>query len=224
MRSEDRNGLTALVVEDHPLFSGALVGQLEQAGFTVNGVATTEGEGLALYHRHRSALVLCDVRLADGSSGIELTRKITGQYPGAVVLMVSAENEGHVVQEAYEAGAVGYVSKSADAQEILQAIAEVMRGEKGVADRSTYRKLVIALQAPRQGKDGVRLTPRERDVLNLLAQGTTTNAALAQALGIAQSSVRTHVDGLRNKTQAHSRAEILARGYQLGLIEPPAPT
>lgn len=213
--------LSVLIVEDHAMIGEMLAARMEGSGFTVDGVARTAGEGLALYNKHRSTLVLCDVRLEDGSSGIEMTKTLVAKHPKAVVVMVSAENEGHVVQEAYQAGAVGYVSKKATGPELLDTIADVLRGVTGAADRNTYRKLVEALRSPHPSKAGVQLTPREKDVLELMAQGTTTTAGLAAALGISQNSIRTHVEGLARKTGGHTRAEVVARSYQMGLIKLP---
>lgn len=216
--ASDADKVTALIVEDHEMVSEMFRSRLTAIGFVVVGVATTAAEGLALYRRHEPDLMLCDVRLDRGSSGIDLTRNVVKAFPDARVVMVSAEDQGHVISEALNAGAVGYVSKKASGPELLQAIKEAMDGMTNVADRHTYRQLIEAMnEAPVPSK--VALTPREREVVNLMANGVTTTTALCERLSISSNSVRSHIENISRKLDAHSRAEILAKAYQAGLVE-----
>lgn len=212
--------VTALIVEDHEMISEMLQERLTLNGFQVVGVAANADEGFALYGRHRPDLVLCDVRLARGSSGIDLTRLLVTTYPLVRVLMVSAEEGRQAVADSLEAGAVGFVSKTASTAELLLALKEAMAGMTNVADRRTYRKLIETLNVPSAPAD-VRLTPREQEVVNLLARGVTTTAALQNALLISANSVRSHIDNIMHKVDAHSRAEIVAKAYQLALVQLP---
>lgn len=209
--------LTVLIVEDHQMVSEMFSTQLEAIGFSVVGVARTAGEGAALYDRHRPDLVLCDVRLDAGSSGITMTKGIVGKYPDAKILIVSAEDEGHVIQEALDAGAVGYVAKRASGPELHQAIRDAMSGMTGVADRYTYRRIIESMNAKPEPA-AVILTPREREVVDLMVSGISTTAALGAQLSISANSVRSHVENVMRKVDAHSRAEIVARVFQLGLV------
>lgn len=211
--------LTAIIVEDHEMVSEMMAARLGEAGFDVVATATTADAGERAYKMHRPDLVLCDVELEGGSSGIDLVGRLLAVDSEARVVMVSAENEPHIVQEAYSAGAVGYVAKRATSHELLSAVAEAMQGVTGVADRYTYRRLIEALQAPEPPR--VALTPRERELVDLMVQGVTTTRALAEAMFIQPNSVRSHVDGAMRKLEARTRAEIVAKAYQRGLVRPP---
>lgn len=212
---------TALIVEDHEMVSEMFTSRLEAVGLRVVGVARSAPEGVALYRKHVPDLVLCDVRLDGGTSGIALTAELVTAYPSARILIVSAEDEGHVIQAALEAGAVGYVSKKASGPELLQAIKEAMEGMTNVADRHTYRRIIETLNAAPAVTAGAGLTPREHEVVRLLAAGRTTTTVLCSELSISANSVRSHIENLMRKMGVHSRAEIVAKAFQLGLVDAP---
>lgn len=211
--------LQALVVEDHEMVGDMLAQLLREAGFDVVGVARQADQALALANRYRPSLVLCDIRLGEGSTGIDLTREITAAHPDTRVVMVSAENDGRLVQKAYAAGASGYVSKVASGPELIQTVADAMSGIEGAADRYTYRKLVESLQKNRPADSHDVLTPREREVVGLMAQGISSTAELAKKLVISPHSVRSHVENCRKKLGVQSRAAIVAQAYRMNLID-----
>lgn len=210
--------MTAIVVEDHEMVAEMLRGQLERAGFAVLGVASSSAAGLRLFDRSRPDLVLCDVRIEGGSSGIDLTRVLKTRRSQTCVVMVSAENDRRTVDEAFAAGASGYVSKRASGPELLQTIADALAGVPRVADRHTYRSLLTAVAAK---PATVNLTRREQEILELMSQGVMTTKALAEALTISPHTVRSWVDHVLHKLGAHSRGEAVAAGFRLGLVQPP---
>lgn len=210
-------GVRALVVEDHAMVGEMLAARLQDAGFGVVPVARSSREALVLARKYSVELVLCDINLGEGDSGIELTRQLTQKYPQLRVVMVSAENDGRLTQRAYDAGAVGFVSKLANGVELLDVVSEALDGVEGAADRHTYRSLIESLRQRRQSKDGV-LTPREREVVQLMAQGITTTAALAKELVLSPHSVRSHVESCRRKLGVRTRAELVVKAYQLDLL------
>lgn len=211
--------LQALVVEDHEMVGEMLAQLLQEAGFEVVGVVGKAEQAWALVNAHKPSLVLCDIRLGEGATGIDLTRKITSAFPDTRVVMVSAENDGRLVQKAYAAGAAGYVSKVASGPELIQTVADAMAGVTGAADRYTYRKLVESLQKNRVADSQSILTPRELEVVRLMAQGITSTVALAEKLVISPHSVRSHIENCRKKLGVTSRAAIVAQAYRLNLIE-----
>lgn len=209
--------LSALVVEDHEMVSEMLAAHLTGAGFTVVGVADTAAKAHALFVRRQPDLILCDIQLEGPANGIAFTRRVVTERPGTLVVMISAEYDNRLVTAAYEAGAVGYVSKRASGPEMLRAVADAVAGSTEVADRHTYRRMIEALKDPRPDIRAL-LTPREQEVIELLASGVTTTVALAQAMQIQGASVRTHVASALRKLGAHSRAEAVAVAYREGLI------
>lgn len=220
MVNSDLAPVSVLIVEDHALVAEMLTNLLLEARFEVHGVAANAGQARALYNRYRPDLVLCDVRLGDGADGVELTRQLRSDFPDALVVMVSAENDGNLVQRAYAAGAAGYVSKFASGDELVQTIRDALAGITGGADRHTYRRLVAQLQqhGSTTPAPGPRLTPREREVVELLVAGVTSSAQLAAELGITVHSVRTHIENCRRKFGVTSRAQIVAKAYQYQLV------
>lgn len=214
---------SVVIVEDHAMIRDMMAKGLRESGFDVLGVAGTAAEGFAIWSAQRPEILLCDITLEGPVSGIDLTRMVIAEDPQARVVMVSAENEGHTVEEAYEAGAVGYVAKRATLPELVETITDAVAGIQRAADRHTYRQLLSALRAPKPKQPrqpaAAPFTAREREVLGLMASGTTSTAQIAAKLGVSASTVRTYVDGCLRKLDVHSRAEAVARAYQLGLIE-----
>lgn len=216
--TDKAEGTTVVLVEDHAMIRDMMTRELGTAGFSVVGTAASVDEGFALWSARRPEVLLCDVRLDHGSNGIDLVRKVVAQDPEAVVVMVSAENDGALVEEAFSVGARGYVAKRASMPELVQTIEDARAGIARSADRYTYRKVVEAMMRPQSDTD-FGLTPREREVLVLMGKGVTTTAAIAKELQLSSSSIKTYVEGCLRKLGVHSRAEAVARAYQLGVID-----
>lgn len=206
-----------MVVEDHAMVGEMLASRLKDVGFGQVPVARSSQEALRLVRKHPLELVLCDIHLGEGDSGIDLTRKLTSKYPQLRVVMVSAENDGRLAQRAYDAGAAGFVSKLANGEELLSVVSEALAGVEGAADRFTYRSLIASLRQGPQ-KEASVLTPREREVVQLMARGITTTAKLAEHLVLSPHSVRSHVESCLRKLGVSTRAELVAKAYQLDLL------
>lgn len=216
--SEGDQRTSVVLIEDHAMIREMMSRGLSEVGFDVVATAATAEDGYRKWVAYRPDVVLCDVRLDQGSNGIDLVRRVTQEDPQAVVVMVSAENDGDLVEEAFAAGAAGYVAKRASLPELVDTIADARAGVRRSADRHTYRNVVDALRRPKAQDVGSLLTPREREVLGLMAQGVSTTARIAQTLHLSPSSVKTYVDGCLRKLEVHSRAEAVAKAYRMGII------
>jgi DNA-binding NarL/FixJ family response regulator len=207
-----------LIVDNHTLFRQGLVSLLQsEPGFEVVGEAGSGEEALKLVPRIQPDVVLMDVKMP-GIGGVEATRRLVEATPQARVLMLTVSEEEESLFAAIQAGARGYILKSADADELLEAIRHVHAGEAMISPVMTFR----LMQALRNG--GVHsplpelpLTSREQDVFQLLAQGAS-NRQIAKALTITENTVKTHVRNILEKLELRNRSEVAAYARSLRLF------
>jgi DNA-binding NarL/FixJ family response regulator len=221
MREPDLK-VRVLLVEDHRLMFEGLTSVLSEfPDIEVAGVATTVADAVQKALVIKPDLVLMDYRLPDGD-GVEATEKIRAQLPDTAVLFLSADVSEGAMMRAVEAGAAGYVSKAASAEDLVGNIRKAAEGEFLLEAATMARLLNRRRQSQRQEAEQQRLaeqlTPRERDVLRLLAEGLG-NAEIADDLRIGYGTVRGHVRGLLEKLGAHSRLEAVAAARRAGLVE-----
>jgi DNA-binding NarL/FixJ family response regulator len=202
-----------LIVDDHPIFRDGLAGLLATLPeVEVVGAAGTAEEALAAVRQTAPDVVLMDINLP-GASGVEATRQTTQAAPATAVLVISMVDDDDSVFAAMAAGARGYVLKGASAAEITAALRTVAAGGAvfgaGVASRLLARTPPRS-SAPARPDD---LTTREREVLDLLAEGTS-NRQIARSLGLSLKTVQNHVSRILDKLQAADRtqAALRARG------------
>ena len=208
----DVPSIRVLVVDDHALHRDGTRRILEdQAGMEVVGDAGSGEEALALIHQLRPDVVLLDIRLP-GISGIETARRVPAQHPGARVLMVSAYEDEEYVRGAFEAGAVGYLSKSAPGRELVEAVRAVAAGATVI-----HPALLGPLLAPAAPQPPT-LTDRELAVLRLLAEGLH-NKQVASRLGISARTVERHCDHIYMKLGVGSRTEAVVRAIAANVVE-----
>ena len=208
-----------LIVDDHPVFREGLAGLLATLpDVEIVGTAGTAEEALAGLHDTAPDIVLMDINLP-GASGVEATRGVLAVAPATAVLVVSMVDDDDSVFAALAAGARGYVLKGASAGEITAALRTVAAGGAvfgaGVAGRllATTRARSPGAISP-SGHDD--LTAREREVLDLLADGAN-NRQIARSLGVSLKTVQNHVSRILDKLQAADRtqAALRARGIPL---------
>jgi DNA-binding NarL/FixJ family response regulator len=170
---------------------------------------------------HRPDVVLMDLRMPR-MDGVEATRRIRASHPSVQVVVLTTYADDDSVFSALKAGARGFLTKDAGAEEIARAIIAVRDGEAQL-DPSVQRRLVEALATSRPVRrttdlpDG--LTPREAEVLKLIAAGRT-NAEIARELYVAESTVKTHVNNLFAKAGLRDRAQAVTYAYRHHLAEP----
>ena len=181
------------------------------AGFEVCGTAATAADAVRLARSARPDLVVMDVQLARGS-GVDATRRIRAALPATRVVMLTAETAPETVQAAIAAGAVGYVPKHAVVGRLLDALHAALRGEAVMPAEALATPAVLGQQAPL-----TQLSPREREVLDLLGRGLDSKA-IARELGVSYHTVREHAQRVIEKLGARSRIEAVARARELGLL------
>jgi DNA-binding NarL/FixJ family response regulator len=199
---------------------GTLISLL--AGIELVATAADGEEALALVGRHDPDVVLMDLRMPR-MDGIEAIRRLTarGDRPRAIALTTYADDAS--VLGALRAGARGYLTKDAGADQIRAAVEAVARGEAAL-DPAVQHHVVAALTDPAEHAgpelpDG--LTPREAEVLALIAEGLT-NAEIADRLVVSAATVKTHVNHIFAKANVRDRAQAVVYAYAHGLADPPA--
>lgn len=196
-----------LLADDHPMMLAGLRKLLEPEHEVV-GTAMDGRKLLDIAKRLRPDLVITDVSMP-GLDGIEATLMLQTAVPGARVLILSIHAEPSCVRAAFEAGAWGYLTKTSAAEEIERAVREVLAGRFYVSP-AVARAAIIPMACdlgspPRMA--GEALTRRESDILRLVAEGLG-NQQIARRLGVAVTTVRTHLNRVYGKLRVESRVEL----------------
>jgi len=210
-----------LVVDDHEIVRAGLRTVLEGVDdLSVAGEAATAGEAVARARALRPDVVLLDLRLgAEGDAGgIEACRAIRSELPETRVLMFSSYGEREAVVASLLAGASGYVTKNVARAQLLEALRAVARGESLLDSRVTAPVLdrLKELSEKERAADDP-LSPREREVLALIARGMT-NREIAEQLVISEHTARNHVTNILDKLGLNRRTEAAVYAARLGLV------
>jgi len=207
-----------LVADDHPMFRSGLCTLVRSAAdMELIGEAANGDEVVALAADLRPDVILMDVKMP-GLSGIEATRQITATNPETRVLVITMFEDDHLVFTALRAGARGYVLKDGDESEILRAIRAVASGE-AIFSATVAQRLIEFFSSPWPTVPAnlfPELTEREREILNLIAQGRP-NSEIAQRLFLSPKTVANHVSNIFAKLQVADRAEAIVRAREAGL-------
>lgn len=216
--------IRVLVVDDQRLFVESMRMLLElEDDFDVVGEALDGDTAIERARSARPDVLVVDLRMP-GLSGIEVTRRMKTDLPDVRVVILTAEDADAELTAAVEAGVDGYLLKSCAMQDLVGTIRRVVAGET-VIPPSQLKSLLRSLTDRRQRQDmspgeylGSFLTPREREVLRLLAAGRS-NEAIAAELFISQNTVRTHVQNILSKLNVHSKLEAVAFALRHGLVD-----
>jgi DNA-binding NarL/FixJ family response regulator len=186
-------------------------------------VVAQAGDGLdAVSEATRSApsVAVLDVDLPN-CDGVRASRMIKERVPDCRVLLLAAEEDHQVLADGVQAGASGYLAKTASLEELIDAIRAVSRGDTLIPARMLGQLLERLVMRRRTQDEAIRrmsrLTPREREVLTLLARGGD-NDSIAQALVISPQTARTHIQNVLVKLGVHSRLEAAALAIQNGMV------
>jgi DNA-binding NarL/FixJ family response regulator len=202
---------TVVVVEDHGALVRGLQVLLRAAGLKVIGAAPTEEAGFEMIRRLDPDVAIVDIGLASGN-GIQLTRRLLAEDPSRGVLLYTGLGDEEVLREGLDCGALGFALKAGSADELMQAVKRVAAGETYVDPR--LRPLLLS----RTTTERIAvLTPREREVLDLLAQGLN-GTQVAERLFISPATVRTHVENAMEKLEARTRVHAVALALRQGEI------
>jgi len=201
-----------VLVDDHQMLSELLASALsERDEITVVGTARTGAEALSLVADLRPDVVVLDYELPDGD-GVSIIEPIRRASPGSRVLMLTSYTDPVILNDALEAGCVGFVTKRNSSDEIVSAVLAVLAEEIPVS-----ADMVGALIGRDGSGLGSDLTPREVEVLRLAARGST-NQEIADELILSVNTVRNHMQRVLNKLGAHSKLEAAAIGVRLGIV------
>lgn len=214
--------IRVVVADDHPIVRAGIVGLLEsEPGIEVIGEAVDGAEAVALAAELRPDLVLMDLRMPvlDGAAATErILAAAGGGGPGGgtrVLVLTTYETDDHILA-AIEAGASGYLLKAAPQEEILAGIRSVAAGETVLAP-SIAAKLVRRVRADASAPAVPTLSPRELDVLRLVADGRS-NPEIARTLHIGEATVKTHLLHVFEKLEVNDRTRAVTRAMELGLL------
>jgi len=209
-----------LLADDHAVVREGMRDLLDrEKGFEVVGEASDGEEAIRLAIEFRPDVVLMDI-VMPGLSGIEATRQIKEAAPRTNVLILTAYSDIRYVVGLLEAGACGYLLKSARRSEIIEAIRAVQSGESVLAPEVTRKLLERAVGAARGQASSGRaevLSAREHEVLRLAAKGMS-NKAIASTLLVSVRTVKAHLTSIFNKLGVGCRTEAITKGFQEGYI------
>ena len=214
--------VSVVVADDQALVRAGFRSILDaQPGITVVGEAKDGRDAIDLVRRRRPRVVLMDVKMPD-LDGIEATRRIVAEAGDeTAVLVLTTFDADEYIYNALRAGASGFLLKDVPAEQLIEAVRIVARGDALIAPAVT-RRLVEAFirTAPAQAPDELRdLTPREVEVLTLVARGRS-NSEIAADLVLSEATVKTHVKHVLAKLGARDRVQAVVFAYEAGLVTP----
>ncbi|MDF2380207.1 response regulator transcription factor [Nostoc ellipsosporum NOK] len=198
------------IVDDHYIvIEGIRTLLLNEESIEWMGHATNAASCLSFLALQQPAIILMDINLPD-KSGIELCKEVKELYPDILIIGLSTFNQQTVVRDMVDSGASGYLLKNATKDEIMLAITTVQYGELYLSD-----EVAAALKQPATRKPPI--TRREKEVLQLIAQGNT-NSEIASQLFISVATVNTHRKSLLEKFDARNTAILIGRANKLGIV------
>lgn len=205
--------IRVLIADDHSVVRQGLRMFLNlDSEIEIVGEATTGEEALRLAREHRPDVVLMDL-LMPGMGGVAATREMRAEMPDVEVIALTSVLEDEAVTGAIRAGAIGYVLKNTEADELRQAIKSAAAGQVHLSPEAAAR-LVREVQIPGSPE---ALTERETAVLRLVAKGQA-NKQVARELGIGEQTVKTHVSNILGKLQLQSRTQAALYAVERGLV------
>jgi two-component system, NarL family, response regulator LiaR len=214
---DTQRNLRVIVAEDDPFARRMIRDALQRAGITVVGEADNGREAVDLVLRHRPDAVLMDIVMPE-LDGLAATRHIVSAIPGQVIILVSRGDDEATGLASLRAGAVGFLTKDLDVDALPRAIEGALKGEAAISRRLSMR-LIERLRGVTSRASSLRgtrspLTTREWEVIDLLAEGLTTDE-IARSLHLSSETVRSHVKHILRKLDARSRAEAVAAAQRL---------
>jgi DNA-binding NarL/FixJ family response regulator len=208
VRGDERAGagIRLVMADDHAPTRGAIRAALERSGCEVCGAGATAQEAIELALEHEPDVALLDVHMP--GNGIRAARVISERLPQTAVVMLTASQEDEDLFEGLRAGASGYLLKTAGRMDLALQLKRVLAGEAAIPPRLVARMLE-EFRAPRRDllrrtRTADALSPREREVMGLLAGGMTTDA-VARHLFVSPTTVRVHVSTVLRKLQVKDR-------------------
>jgi DNA-binding NarL/FixJ family response regulator len=198
------------IVDDHYMVIEGIRSLLQnEKSIEWAGHATNAASCLAFLQQQQPDVILMDINLPD-KSGIDLCKEVKEKYPSVFIVGLSTFNQQSFIQKMMDSGASGYVLKNASQEELMEAIETVVKGKIFLSDEA-------AQSLQKKGNTAIVLTRREKEVLELIAEGMTNNV-IAQKLFISPATVDTHRKNLLAKLDAKNTASLVKIAMQLQLI------
>lgn len=219
MTSNNERPITVILADDHAIVRSGIRDFLQQdENLCIIGEAGNGDQALALAAEHRPDVLVLDIQMP-GKTGIEVAKAVRAAGYGMGILILTAYDDEPYILGALQAGANGYVLKTAEPEELVQAVHDVYEGRSVLAPQLTHQlwQHVAAHTSEANGPHPEALTARETEVLKLVARGYTNKAVAAQ-LGISDRTVQGHLANVFGKLHAQSRTDAVMIGLRLGLI------
>lgn len=214
--SKSKTKIRILLADDHHIVRSGIRQIIESArDMQVIAEAGDGDEAQSLIRKHKPDVAVLDIQMPK-ASGIEVTRWVRSHLPEVGILILTAYDDDPYVMAVLQAGANGYVLKTAKTDELIQAVRDVNEGRSAL-DPNITRKLMSNLFKPAETTPINSLTDRELDVLRMAAKGFT-NKAIGVQLGISDRTVQGHLAHIFGKLQANSRTEAVMRAVSFGWI------
>ena len=205
-----------LLADDHEIVRDGFRALLERHGFHVIGEASDGHDAVRLALKLKPQVAVLDLSMPL-LSGIEASRQITASLPATKTILLTMYKEDQYILEALRAGVSGYILKNKGTKELVDAIRQVLRGTTYLSPEVSRR----VIEAYRGGvqPDAVPISPRERQVLQLVAEGKSTKE-IASVLGISVKTASAHRTRLMGKLDIHETAGLVRFAIRLGLVRP----
>lgn len=212
--------MRVVIADDHALFRDSLRSLLTARGIEVVGEAGNGREAVTLAKSLRPDVVLMDLSMPE-VDGLTATRAISAELPEIKVVVLTASNDDADLFEAIKAGAEGYLLKDLEADRFFALLEGVSRGEPALTPtlaRKLLKELAKPQSASKKDDDPDALTEREKEVLELMVEGVTTNRTLAKQLGVSENTVKFHVRNILDKLHLHNRAQVVSYALRHDLL------
>src|SRR3954469_22517862 len=200
-----------VIVDDHEALREGLATLLAGQGMEILGAAGNVAAGLDLVEHAVPEIAIVDIQLPDGS-GIDLTRELLARRPDLGVILYTGDSAAELLYDGLDSGARGYALKAGSMDELMAAIERVANGGSYVDPR-----LDRILLSPRAPAHVPQLSPREREIMHLMAEGMTAEA-IGDKISVSVETVRTHVRNVIRKLQARNRVHAIAIALERGEI------
>ncbi len=214
--------MKVLLADDHALFRDGIRSLLEARGVEVVGEAENGRQAVELSMQLRPDIVLMDLSMPE-LGGLAATRLISADAPDVKVVVLTASEDDADLFEAIKSGAQGYLLKNLKVDELIGMLENVLRDEPALTP-ALARKLLGEFARPspsRHERAADELTDREREVLELLVQGVTSNRELAERLIVTENTVKYHLRNILSKLHLQNRAQVVAYALSHRLVKPP---
>jgi DNA-binding NarL/FixJ family response regulator len=213
-----------LIADDHSLFRESLSSLLTSHGMEVVGEAKNGREAVELTRRHNPDVVLLDLTMPE-MTGLEAIPQIVAACPNTRIVVLTASSEDADLFEALRLGAQGYLLKNLEADRFIDLLRRLLLGLPALSPELSRKVLHAFARGGHQAvppKDPDALTEREKEVLELMVQGITSNRQLARRMQVSENTIKFHVRNILDKLHLHDRAQAVGHALRSKVVRVPA--